>query len=714
MTEPDDTVTSAVREMERKLDRTSSDLTELTGAMHTVLEHVNKSHVEHFDAISAAYLKEPRYPFRLRAFLALKRIAGHDEALLGRMLELYLADHRTIGAEPGEQTIAKCFHHLFAAKGAQRHWDAMAQSADMEDLESLKTEFFTAEQRLDTWVKPWIPGMTRREFLAERSRPRDDSSIFAEADALGLRRADRTAHAAGLPVPVNDVNPPSEATITDERLAQYVDGLPTVIELRVNDSEFFDAIRPYFTPEHDGFFSTIENYYRLFPSHRHRFLEQLTGMAGGREEYLDRLAQLYLLDPCMGVVKGRFAYTFFNEGSQRHWDLLANTTESYDDVVWLSSRARSFSDTLAERGITSWVRTLDGEAVSPQQALETVPEEARFEWDTTASIVARAAGLPWPVPTRHGSLSDDVLEQYAVGFADVLRLPEFTMFEKDSVIATVWEFTKAKHSRFFDAFETYYLQVPTSRFRNRIFFAMEKVVGSKEKFLDRMLELYNLDHRTLGDHSDRETYKEYFHQLFAAKGKQRHWDAIAETADCERDLSMLRLFADKYARRHEKLGIDAWIPVLVDTGGAGDTAGVDEEFQRLVELYLAEPRFNVRIRTLAHLDRLAGWDEDHLDRLLELYLQDHRTLDCPLNREVVKEHFQYIFARKGQQRHWDAMARTAEDRADSTMLALLAPKAAHRTDTEIDPWLPDFSGDAGSVDRDAQQAFVDLHIAPIT
>ena len=72
-------------------------------------------------------------------------------------------------------------------------------------------------------------------------------------------------------------------------------------------------------------------------------------------------------------------------------------------------------------------------------------------------------------------------------------------------------------------------------------------------------------------------------------------------------------------------------------------------------------------RTLAHVDRLAGWDEDHLDRLLELYLQDHRTLDCPLNREMVKEHFQYIFARKGQQRH-----------------------------------------------SDAQQAFVDLHIAPIT
>lgn len=112
-------------------------------------------------------------------------------------------------------------------------------------------------------------------------------------------------------------------------------------------------------------------------------------------------------------------------------------------------------------------------------------------------------------------------------------------------------------------------------------------------------------------------------------------------------------------------------------------------FEALFQCYLAEPRFAVRFHMFSCLERLTGHDPELLDRMLELYGRDHRTVEAPYEREEIKGLFQYLFATKGHQRHWDAIARTVTTEADRQMVEALSYKMREANTNPVDPWLPE-------------------------
>ena len=178
----------------------------------------------------------------------------------------------------------------------------------------------------------------------------------------------------------------------------------------------------------------------------------------------------------------------------------------------------------------------------------------------TATEVARLVGLHTPVPDRYGTMSDELLEHYVYGLEKVLLRDDLLPTAKDQLVCAINEFLKAKHYYLFDQLERYYYLEPHAHVRTQLFFSLERLAGSKEKYLDRMLEMYLTDHRSIGTTS--EMVKEYFQTLFIKKGRQRHWDVVAETADTDRDVEFIAFIAGKFQRQLERHKVNASMPVL--------------------------------------------------------------------------------------------------------------------------------------------------------
>ena len=180
--------------------------------------------------------------------------------------------------------------------------------------------------------------------------------------------------------------------------------------------------------------------------------------------------------------------------------------------------------------------------------------------ESIATEVARLVGLHTPVPDRYETMSDELLEHYVYGLEKVVFRDDLTSVAKVQIVCAVNEFLKAKHYYLFDQFERYYYADPYFDLRSQVFFSLERLAGSKEKYLDRMLEMYLTDHRSIGTTS--EMLKEYFQTLFIKKGRQRHWDVVAETADTDRDVEFIAFIAGKFQRQLERHQVNAWMPVL--------------------------------------------------------------------------------------------------------------------------------------------------------
>ena len=178
----------------------------------------------------------------------------------------------------------------------------------------------------------------------------------------------------------------------------------------------------------------------------------------------------------------------------------------------------------------------------------------------TATRVAELVGLHTPVPDRYGTMSDELLEHYVYGLEKVLLRDDLIPTAKDSLVCAINEFLKAKHYYLFDQLERCYYLEPHAGVRTQLFFSLERLAGTKEKYLDRMLEMYLTDHRSIGTTS--EMVKEYFQRLFIKKGRQRHWDVVAETADTDRDVEFIAFIAGRSQRQLERHQVNAWMPVL--------------------------------------------------------------------------------------------------------------------------------------------------------
>ena len=178
----------------------------------------------------------------------------------------------------------------------------------------------------------------------------------------------------------------------------------------------------------------------------------------------------------------------------------------------------------------------------------------------TATRVAALVGLHTPVPDRYGTMSDELLEHYVYGLEKVLLRDDLIPTAKDPLVSAINEFLKAKHYYLFDQFERYYYLEPHAHVRTKLFFSLERLAGTKEKYLDRMLEMYLTDHRSIG--TTNEMLKQYFQTLFIKKGRQRHWDVVAETADTDRDVEFIAFIAGKFQRQLERHQVNAWMPVL--------------------------------------------------------------------------------------------------------------------------------------------------------
>lgn len=178
----------------------------------------------------------------------------------------------------------------------------------------------------------------------------------------------------------------------------------------------------------------------------------------------------------------------------------------------------------------------------------------------TATEIAELVGLHTPVPSRYESMSDELIEHYVYGLENIVTRDDLTIGQITSILQAVNEFLKAKHDYLFDQLERYYYLEPHFGFRSQLFFSLKKLAGSKEKYLDRMLEMYLTDHRSIG--TSNEMLKEYFQSLFIQKGRQRHWDAIAETVDTDRDLEFLEMMVSKFQRQLARHGVNAWMPTL--------------------------------------------------------------------------------------------------------------------------------------------------------
>ena len=178
----------------------------------------------------------------------------------------------------------------------------------------------------------------------------------------------------------------------------------------------------------------------------------------------------------------------------------------------------------------------------------------------TATEVARLVGLHTPVPDRYGTMSDELLEHYVYGLEKVLLRDDLLPTAKDQLVCAINEFLKARHYYLFDQLERCYYLEPHAGVRTQLFFSLERLAGTKEKYLDRMLEMYLTDHRSIG--TTNEMLKEYFQTLFIKKGRQRHWDVVAETADTDRDVEFIAFLTGKFQRQLERHQVNAWMPVL--------------------------------------------------------------------------------------------------------------------------------------------------------
>lgn len=179
-----------------------------------------------------------------------------------------------------------------------------------------------------------------------------------------------------------------------------------------------------------------------------------------------------------------------------------------------------------------------------------------------ATELAEVMGLRTPVPSRHGEMPDDLLEEYVYGLRDAIRRKVCTSTQATDMVCAVNEFLKARHRYLFDAFEECYYEVPTIHFRSQVFFSLERLAGSRGELLDRMLEMYMTDHRSIG--STNEMIKEYFQTMVVKKGKQRHWDLIAQSVDTRKDVEFLTMLTSKFQAKLDRRGVVAWMPELDD------------------------------------------------------------------------------------------------------------------------------------------------------
>ena len=179
-----------------------------------------------------------------------------------------------------------------------------------------------------------------------------------------------------------------------------------------------------------------------------------------------------------------------------------------------------------------------------------------------AAEAAEAAGLHTPVPSRHEKISDDLLEHYVYGLRDYIRSKEYTSDHATELVRVINEFLKARHRYLFDAFEECYYEVPMIDFRSQVFFSLERLAGSRGELLDRMLEMYMTDHRSIG--STNEMIKQYFQVMVVKNGKQRHWDLIAQSVDTQKDVEFLTMLTSKSQAKLDRRGVVVWMPELDD------------------------------------------------------------------------------------------------------------------------------------------------------
>ncbi len=92
-----------------------------------------------------------------------------------------------------------------------------------------------------------------------------------------------------------------------------------------------------------------------------------------------------------------------------------------------------------------------------------------------ATELAEAMGLHTPVPSRHGEMPDDLLEEYVYGLRDAIRSKVCTSTQATDMVCAVNEFLKARYRYLFDAFEECYYEVPTIDFRSQVFFSLERL-----------------------------------------------------------------------------------------------------------------------------------------------------------------------------------------------------------------------------------------------
>lgn len=175
-----------------------------------------------------------------------------------------------------------------------------------------------------------------------------------------------------------------------------------------------------------------------------------------------------------------------------------------------------------------------------------------YDNDSYFGQLALKVGLPTPVPDRWDTVSDEVLEQYILGFERVLDDPEFNDRQELSIVSVFNEHVKARHKKYFDVVAGYYLRaekLPASE----LFFTLKKMCGSSRAMADRMLEVYNTDPRW---------FKHYFYGYFAERGTQKYWDVIANDATTAEDIRLLKILAKDKRRLFDKNNVDPWIPEL--------------------------------------------------------------------------------------------------------------------------------------------------------
>ena len=180
-----------------------------------------------------------------------------------------------------------------------------------------------------------------------------------------------------------------------------------------------------------------------------------------------------------------------------------------------------------------------------------------------AAHVARTAGLPTPVPDRWDTVSDELLEEYILGYERVLTHPDLNDDHKGCIVGVFNEHVKARHKKYFDIVADYY-QRSERHAASQLYFTLEKMCGSSIAMADKMLEVYNTGYGW---------FKEYFQSYFAERGTQKHWDAMANDATTEEDIEFLTLMAKSKKRYLDKHGVTPWVPERPITKQSPDTKG---------------------------------------------------------------------------------------------------------------------------------------------